>query len=276
MTGSGAEERVALVGDVGGHADQLRRALVGLGADPDAGRLPDGLVVVQVGDLVQRGPDSEGAVDVVDRFLRRHPDRWVQLEGNHESCYVRADRFFHDDISADAAATLRGWADDGLVRLAVALETEALGPVLVSHAGVTARLWDELGRPASPPDAVRALEENQDLAARAGSMLGEPEGLGGVLWAEAVDELYQPWLDRHRSGEALPFSQVHGHTTAWWWSRGRTTARGELRDLLQVDHARRHVRVDLGDASLVGVDPGFGATATDVWAPLVLEGRVVA
>ena len=50
--------RVAIFGDIGGHAAELTRELVSLGADPDTLRLPADLTVVQVGDLVTLAPGS--------------------------------------------------------------------------------------------------------------------------------------------------------------------------------------------------------------------------
>lgn len=73
--------RVLLIGDVAGHLDVLRWALGAHGVDLDTATIPDGLVVVQAGDLVHRGPDSAGVIALVDRFLRGphaepgHPDR---------------------------------------------------------------------------------------------------------------------------------------------------------------------------------------------------------
>ena len=45
--------KLVIVGDVGGCLDQLSAAVADVLDDPDA-------VVVQVGDLVDRGPDSSG------------------------------------------------------------------------------------------------------------------------------------------------------------------------------------------------------------------------
>jgi hypothetical protein len=66
--------RVAVIGDIGGHLNELRTELVRLGAGQD-GRLPDDLIVVQVGDLIHRGPDSDGVVALVDRYLRTQPSQ---------------------------------------------------------------------------------------------------------------------------------------------------------------------------------------------------------
>ena len=100
--------RHAVIGDVGGHAHDLWAEVERLGGDPRSGRLPDDLVVVQVGDLVHRGPHSEEVVAVVDRFLQRSPDRWLQLVGNHEAQYLREPAFeWRQWVNARARATLR-------------------------------------------------------------------------------------------------------------------------------------------------------------------------
>ena len=69
MTGSvpapppGSIRRVAVIGDVAGHLDELQTELVRLGADGATLELPAGLQVIQVGDLIHRGPDSAGVTD---------------------------------------------------------------------------------------------------------------------------------------------------------------------------------------------------------------------
>ncbi|MCW2615120.1 MAG: hypothetical protein JWN08_2114, partial [Frankiales bacterium] len=138
--------RIAVIGDIGGHADQLDEALIVLGADPASGTLPDDLTVVQVGDLVHRGPDSRLVVETVYRFLSHYPDRWVQLCGNHESCHLGEALFVHDPLDDASVLTLRRWEAAGLLRIAVALNTND-GPALVSHAGLTWETWTELGEP---------------------------------------------------------------------------------------------------------------------------------
>jgi hypothetical protein len=70
--------RNAIIGDVGGWTHRLDEAIVSLGGDPDAGTLPEDLTVVQVGDLVNKGPDSKGALALVDRMLTGSQGRWIQ------------------------------------------------------------------------------------------------------------------------------------------------------------------------------------------------------
>jgi hypothetical protein len=71
---------------VGGHSGPLREALTRICGG--ALRLPPDVVVVQVGDLVDRGPDSTGVLELVRTFLDEQPDQWIQLAGNHESQYL--------------------------------------------------------------------------------------------------------------------------------------------------------------------------------------------
>ncbi|GIE28209.1 hypothetical protein Ait01nite_012540 [Actinoplanes italicus] len=60
---------VVIVGDVGGCARQLEQAL-----QPWLG-VPD-VVVIQVGDLVDRGPDSPGVLRLVGQRLAGAAPRW--------------------------------------------------------------------------------------------------------------------------------------------------------------------------------------------------------
>jgi hypothetical protein len=81
--------RVAVIGDIAGHLDELRTELRRLGADGATGWLPGDLTIIQVGDLVHRGPASDAVVALVDGYLTRQPMQWVQLVGNHEAHYLR-------------------------------------------------------------------------------------------------------------------------------------------------------------------------------------------
>lgn len=58
---------VAVIGDVHGQLTALRELLVSLGADGNTCELPHDLVIVQVGDLVHKGPDAPGVMDLVCR-----------------------------------------------------------------------------------------------------------------------------------------------------------------------------------------------------------------
>src|SRR6478735_10051467 len=115
--------RIAVIGDVGGHANPLRHELARLGAHPD-GSLPEDLIVVQVGDLIHRGPDSAQVVDMIDGYLRTQPAQWIQLIGNHEAHYLQAPVFaWPETLSRKHIRILNRWWQNGTAVVATAVET---------------------------------------------------------------------------------------------------------------------------------------------------------
>lgn len=261
--------RIAIIGDVGGWTHRLDEAIVSLGGDPDVGTLPEDLTVIQVGDLVDKGPDSRGALALVDRMLIGSPDRWIQLLGNHEAGYVGGPTFWREDIREDSVFDLQRWIEAGQVRLAVALETVELGPALVSHSGLTREKWEEIGSPPTAPDTATALNselvDDPDSAFRAGEMIGVlTDGPVGVVWASPA-ELLSSW-----DGSRLPFSQVYGHASPVNWSRhtwDRRLAR-RFTEIGRTDDDRRHVDFEWPDGGhLICVDPSYGTKSAPV--PLV-------
>lgn len=262
-----AASRVAVIGDVGGHHRELVAELRRLGVDTETGVVPPDLRIVQVGDLVHRGPDSEQVVFLVDRCLRACPDRWVQLIGNHEAHYVRPPDFFWPRrIDFHAVDVLRHWWRAGRLRAATVV-SGAGGDLLVTHAGLTVGFWEEvLGRPSSAREAVAALDalasSGSDELFRTGSMLGggPPRLDAGPLWARAATELVPPWADR-----PLPFGQLHGHSSVYDWQRGVFRVGPELaaRTSLNPDGGHETTRLDGGE--IIGVDPGHGTEAHVTW-----------
>src|SRR4051812_33029405 len=148
--------RVAVVGDVGGHLRQLRAALAALGATSEQLRLPADLTVIQVGDLVDRGPDSSGVLDLVSRYLDEQPTQWVQLIGNHEAQYLPGGvAFWRDRLTDRDAGLLRSWWTDERTHVAAAVRTAEGGDVLLTHSRLTGGAWRGPRRtengPAPPP-----------------------------------------------------------------------------------------------------------------------------
>lgn len=268
-----AADRVAVVGDVGGHVDELRDELLRLGADPGTGRLPDGLIVVQVGDLIHRGPDSAGVVELVDGYLQDQPGQWVQLVGNHEAQYLRDPAFeWPEKLDGAAVETLRRWWAGGQLMAAVSVQTDA-ERFLITHAGLTSGYWDQvLGRVADPGLAAVALNSfigsHEDVLFLAGQMLGgrRPNVLAGPIWAAARSELVPSWL-----GVPMPFSQIHGHATIGAGSRRRDRTGQEVLRRTTVDEAARHEVTELEGGRIIGIDPGHSSHARSSWRAWELE-----
>lgn len=266
-------ERLALFGDVQGHLDVYIAALERLGVDTERGMVPDDLKIIQVGDLIHKGPDSDEVIRLVDQLLRASPDRYVQLIGNHDGQYLGGPIFWADTIGEDAARTLAGWFVDGAVAIAHALVTAEHGPVLASHGGMSVERWNHFGQPEQPVNASRLLNEefwNDPTAAlKPGMMLmGEP-GPPGVAWTEPVRELYLPWIETG----SMPFSQVHGHRSPYSWRGGKwfRDVPRRLRKELEADTAARHTTLDLGTQTFVGIDTAYGAVPDAPLVPLVLR-----
>jgi hypothetical protein len=270
--------RVAVVGDIGGHADELRRELRRLGADPESGRLPEDLTVVQVGDLVHRGPDSERVVALVDGYLRDQPGQWVQLVGNHEAHYLRDPVFaWPERLHRESVRTLRRWWAAGQLRVAASVVTDSEA-FLVTHAGLTAGFWHEvLGSPADARQAAAALNALVGTADnalfRAGHLLsGERRNQGaGPVWAAAATELVPSWW-----GKRMPFSQVHGHTSVYDWHHRHFRASAEIAEVTALAEEAKHETVTLPGGRIVGVDPGHGRHAVRPWQAYELWGTVPA
>lgn len=270
LTADATIGRVAVIGDVGGHADTLQAELIALGADPVTGRLPDDLLVIQVGDLVHRGPDSDRVVADVDRVLTQQPGQWLQIVGNHEAQYLRPPAFdWHQQIAKESVFTLQRWWRGGQMRAAVALRTSR-GDVVVTHAGLTMIFWrDDLGAPHTASLAAdrlnRLVERGDKRLFRTGGLLsgGRPQLAAGPLWATAATELVPDWLSTR-----VPFHQVHGHTSLFDWNRGsfREDVTGELSTRTSLDHAARHETTEANGGVIIGIDPGHDDVPESTWS----------
>ncbi|MGB7979658.1 MAG: metallophosphoesterase [Candidatus Nanopelagicales bacterium] len=290
VSGAGAAWAL-LIGDVAGHLDALRWALEAHGVDLVSATVPDGLVVVQVGDLVHRGPDSAGVIALVDRFLRGpYGDRWVQLIGNHEQPYV-FDRptTIRRELDDRSTSLLRAWWDEGLAHVGAALRPDwdvlelprrmrgmrPSGDILVTHAGLTHGAWLALGRPATPAAAAAAINADAlgpaTVTLRTGTMTtGRTDLAAGPLWAQGGAELLMSW---EATDDASHLNQIHGHTTVRRWDRERwrpgagvIVNRG---DLVAVRTARWEL-ARVGERLIWGIDPGHDQAPASQWQPLLI------
>jgi N-acetylmuramoyl-L-alanine amidase len=263
--------RVAVVGDVAGHLDELRTELRRLGADGGTGRLPDDLTIIQVGDLVHRGPASDAVVALVDGYLTHQPTQWVQLVGNHEAQYLRDPVFdWPERISDRSRDTLRRWWAGGQMRVATCVGADAES-FLITHAGVTAGFWrGTLGAPSSAEQAattINSLIGTDDGALfRAGTMLhGRRRARSaGPVWAATAAELLPGWL-----ATTLPFSQIHGHDSIFDWQRRRFRSADDSADdlarLTVLDEEAKHESTVLAGGRIIGIDPGHGGRPHTPW-----------
>lgn len=277
-------DRLALIGDVGGHRQVLACTLRGLGGDVDRYLLPDDLVVVQVGDLVGGGEQDAAVVADVDNWMQRNSDRWFQLLGNWESRHLGGPAFTSPrrdrvELPSSAQATLRRWVNDDSARIALAFRSSRGGEALVTHAGLTREFWEhELSSsPSAQECAWRlniALGREPDRVFRPGEMLVRvSRDPPGPVWASAA-EVWTSW-ELH----AQPFNQVHGHTNPYFYGRRQWAPEmpEHLRAEARVDEALRHTAwTDRAGRRIVTIDPGLGSRprANDLHA-LVMRSVVI-
>ncbi|MEV4347372.1 metallophosphoesterase [Actinoplanes sp. NPDC049596] len=240
--------RIVLVGDVGGFPDELERAT----GDAEA-------VVVQVGDLVDRGPDSSGVLEVVRRRLERDPRRWVQLIGNHEWQYLGGEAFWPERLPDTDAELLRLWWLKESIRVAAAVRAADGEEFLVTHAGLGVGAWRRLGGPVTAATAADLLNTRPD------EIIGSYQG---PLWASAGSEVYESWL---RDGPPMPFSQIHGHDTIVDFARREWRCGERLRLRSTADWTARHTVTRASGGRFIGIDPKHGRTGAPTWSPLILD-----
>lgn len=263
-----------MIGDIGGHVEQLRGEISRLGGDWRRARLPKDLTVIQLGDLVHRGPASTEVLALVDRFLTNQPGQWVQLIGNHEAQYLGRRLFdWPEHLGEDAAQMLQRWWTHGQMQAAAAVVTRAES-FLVTHAGLTADFWRRfLNTPAAVQQAADAINSligtREEVLLRSGQMLGggRRDRGAGPVWAAAGTELVPSWLDT-----PLPFSQIHGHSSLYDWRDGRFQTSPEIAALTSLDESAKHEVTQLKGGRIIGVDPCHGHQPQEPWRAWEISG----
>lgn len=213
--------RYVVIGDIGGHRAVLETLLERAGCVLSESRIAPGWTIVQLGDLVHRGPDSAGVVDLVDHFLTgRDKDRWVQLAGNHEAQYVRPGGptfSWPEQLPAKTIETIQRWWTEGRLQIAA-----AANGALITHAGLTRGFWTHVGQPATAAKAASVLNalprhRTSPLWTEGVMISGQPTLDAGPLWASSSAELVPSWLR-----QPPPFDQIVGHSALVDWETGQS------------------------------------------------------
>lgn len=277
----------AVFGDVGGHLEELESQLTSLGCDVISGKIPAGLEICQVGDLIHRGPHSHGVLALVDRFLRNSPGRWHQLVGNHEAQYLHpvgpAFQWPEEDtLDTQDVALLRDWWAAGSIKTAHHVPTPGPGTI-ITHAGVTTGFAMAVNQAigwlsVTADDMTQAINDlprgKESPLWTPGIMLtGEPTPNAGPLWAAAGSEVAPGWFWAQAAGEPH-WDQVHGHSSVVDWDKRRWWCGPVIADQCTLDFDRRHAtfRAYAG-RTITGIDPGHGKRPARSWAPLLLQHR---
>lgn len=284
-TGFGSRKHI-IYGDVGGHYDPFVASLTEQGVDCEEYTIPANVIIVQVGDLVHKGPDSEKIVDMVNIFTKMYPDQWIQLAGNHELPYVTNQvKFYPDEIPHRSAEILRSMKEEKRLRVAYSFTDSTGRDYLLTHAGLTQPNYDELCSLSNVTE-LSAKETSQLLnnhnwnnLLTAGAILyGHSNIRAGVFWADCISELYFSWLTPQN---IAPFDQIHGHTNTRQWERGglmHFSYPSWLRDNLKSDFENMHTVFSLYFPSskqkmnFYAIDPALGRVSfLDKLHPLIVE-----
>ena len=206
---------VFVVGDVHGHRDALASLLRDAGLiDPGERWAGTDAVLWLVGDLVDRGPDGLGAIDLVRRLEAQSGGTVRCLLGNHEAFLLAVHRFGDHDTSFPGTTFLDVWrVNGGLEADLRGLTPEHVEWVLARPA--VAREGDWLLVHADTTEYLRYGGSPDEVSTAIGTILrsGPPED---------VDELLEVLCDRMRLTEAAGVDAllgplggsriVHGHT----------------------------------------------------------------
>src|SRR5688500_18003267 len=130
-----AHTRRIIVGDVHGELNELTEVLVHAGVmDRRGSWIAADTILIQVGDVIDRGPDSIGAVSLLSALqvqATAHGSRVVRCCENHELMLLQGDyRFVNFEGPSALAEQFRQEIADGLLQAAY---TD--GERLYTHAG---------------------------------------------------------------------------------------------------------------------------------------------
>ena len=133
---SGDGRRTFVISDVHGYPELIENAL-------DHGAFRDGVDdLIFAGDFVDRGPDAEGCLALLERYATR------TLVGNHELAVLLGFPLFEQ--TPDSLGLRQTLLDRVLARTADAWRAvTVVNGILISHAGVSSAyqgLWRDVGR----------------------------------------------------------------------------------------------------------------------------------
>lgn len=191
--------RVYAIGDVHGRLDLLTGLLAQI-EDDAAGRPAARTLVVFLGDLVDRGPDSAGVLELLRRYRPAEIEP-VFLTGNHEEVMLRL-------LGGERGGLLDRWLRFGGVQTLASYGVEAAAlRQLPEHDGLEQLIE------AVPPEHAAFLSSFADTFRFGGYLLVHAGIKPGVaLHGQTQEDLHwirEPFISDTRDHG---FTVVHGHT----------------------------------------------------------------
>jgi serine/threonine protein phosphatase 1 len=199
--------RVYAIGDVHGRIDLLDRLLGRIGEDmtfsPFESRLPDQVVVIFIGDLIDRGPESRA---VIERMVNGAPAegplaaaRFICLRGNHEDYLMQ----FLADFSVAP-----GWLRNGGLEAVRSYVGHLPDGFVTDYPAIQRLLYR-----AMPPSHLRFLSR-MPVRHVEGDYLFVHAGIRPEVALENQDAYDLMWIREPFLSHDKPFPKmvVHGHS----------------------------------------------------------------
>lgn len=191
-------QRIYAIGDIHGRADLLEQLIAMIEAD-DAARGDAEILLIFLGDLIDRGPDSAGVVERVGQLLSAG-DQVRLIKGNHEEVFA-------------AAATGCSKSTRLLMKIGGYETLESYGISRAEADEGTMQDLADLLKQRIPQAHLAILNRGEDMV-RSGDYVFVHAGIrpGVILDQQKPSDLRWirgPFLDTRRRD---PFVVVHGHT----------------------------------------------------------------
>lgn len=190
------------IGDIHGHLDQLRRMHDWIAADmAQNGAAP----IVHIGDLVDRGPDSNAVIEYLRAGIAAGQD-WVVLKGNHDRLFTGflRDQHYQDTGLRSDLSYLHPKIGGAATLTSYGVKNSADRPVAPVHAEAVAAV----------PQSHRDFLESRPISFARGEAFFAHAGIRpGVALSEQVEDdliwIRREFLDDPRDHGPLI---IHGHT----------------------------------------------------------------
>jgi serine/threonine protein phosphatase 1 len=192
------DSRAYAIGDVHGRLDLLLKLLARIEADRRARPCANDRIVF-LGDLIDRGPESRGVLQLLLRYRQLLPDP-VYLMGNHEEMLLR--------VLGSEPDSIFDWLSFGGYEFA-----ESYGVSVAALATHDAATVADTIRAAMPPEDLAFVSEFEDMH-RFGDYLFVHAGIrpGVALDAQKPSDLRWIREDFLESAAQHPAFVIHGHT----------------------------------------------------------------
>lgn len=277
--------RYAILPDVGAHLEVFKNMLEKAGVNLATLVIPEGLTIIQLGDLVHKGVEPLECLRLAYNMKQKNGGKYIQILGNHEAHYLGGPdltgRAGVTHIGVESEELLKHMWREGLMQPAYAAETVD-GETLFTHGGLTHTTWLKAGAGDALHTAEKLNTAGSNLAAKINNtsdtellfkegklLTGIVTSDVGVIHPRTGSEFTHSWLQK----KSMPFHQIHGHETMKHWAGGdwHDDVPEYVKLLTIVDEVNRYTKIFVGNKYIWSVDPAYGvAPPLTIFPPLVL------